>query len=155
MTEGAENRRYCLECGGVVEPGADFCYTCGSRRVIDVDPETNRIILPKGHCPYCGHDNEPDARFCGSCDLTAKDWIIMLATLLPGAFNVFGIGHIILKKYSRAAVYLVISAIILYLRFSLVGTSMSTLILIEIIGLVVYFKQAFEIFAVLYGPREE
>ena len=169
MTEGAQNRRYCLECGSEVEPGADFCYTCGSRRVIDVDAETNRVIMPQGHCPFCGHDNDPDAKFCGSCgkrigdfeyvgnynrDLTVKDWIIMMVTLLPGAFNIFGLGHIILKRYSRAAVYLIISAVLLYIRFTMAGMSMSTLIMIEVIGLVVYLKQAFEVFAVLYGPRE-
>ncbi|MBO4503076.1 MAG: zinc ribbon domain-containing protein [Candidatus Methanomethylophilus sp.] len=170
MTEGAQNKRYCLECGGQVEPGADFCYTCGSRRVIDVDPETNRVVMQKGHCPYCGRDNDPDATFCGNCGkrigdfeyvgdlnrpLTAKDFVIMLVTLLPGAFNLFGLGHILLKRYSRAFVYLIISAVLIYMRLTIAGASMSTLIIIEVIGLVVYLKQAMEVFGLLYGPREQ
>lgn len=168
MTEEEQNKRYCLECGSEVEPGADFCYTCGSRRVIEVDSNTNRVVMPKGHCPFCGHDNAPDAKFCGSCGkrigdfeyvgnvnrpLTSRDLMIMIATLLPGAFNIFGLGHILIKRYSRAAVYLIISAVLIYMRFSLSDASMSTLIMIEIIGLVVYLKQAFEIFAIIYGPR--
>ncbi len=170
MTEGAPNKRFCLECGGEVEPGAEFCYTCGSRRVIDVDPQTNRVVMERGHCPYCGRDNPPDATFCGTCGrrigdfeytgyanrtLTAMDWVVMFVTLLPGAFNIFGLGHVLVKRYSRAAVYLIISAVLLYIRLTAIGAPTSTLIMIEVIGLVVYMKQALEIFSILYGPRSD
>ena len=43
MTEGAQNERYCLECGSSVEPGADFCYDLPEVPAEDYDP--NDILI--------------------------------------------------------------------------------------------------------------
>lgn len=161
-----EIRRYCMECGSDVEPGADFCYTCGSRRVIDVDSGSNRLIIEKGHCPFCGHDNSPDAMFCGSCGrrigefeyvgrpktgLTTNDLIILTLTLVPGFFNIFGLGHIALKKYSRGVMYLIISAVYIYMAFTLQGAGISTIIMLELIGIAIFVKQASEVMRAVFG----
>ena len=157
--------RYCMECGSAVEPDADFCYTCGSRRIVDVRSSDNRILMEPGHCPYCGHDNIPEAKFCASCGrrigefehsaptktrLTSFDLLVIMAALVPGLFNVFGIGHLVARKYSRGVMYLIISAVFLYIRFASGTLSISTIILLEIIGVVIYLKQMMEIFAIVY-----
>ncbi len=158
-------RRYCLECGSEVEPGADFCYACGSRRVVEVRPDSNRVVMEPGHCPFCGHDNDPQAKFCTSCGrrigefeyvprlvkrLSSMDFAILMAALVPGLFNVFGLGHLLAKKYSRAAVYLVISAVFLYIRYSVDLSEVSTIIILELIGIVIYLKQSMEIFSIVF-----
>ncbi len=158
--------RYCMECGSTVEPGADFCYACGSRRIVDVRSADNRVIMQPGHCPYCGHDNVPDAKFCASCgrrigdfeysgvpkvQLSSFDMLVLMAALIPGLFNVFGIGHLLVKKYSRGIMYLVISAVFLYVRYAAGVLEISTIILLEVIGVVVYLKQAMEIFSVVFN----
>jgi hypothetical protein len=157
--------RYCLECGEAVEPGADFCYRCGSKRIFQVG-YNNRLVLKKGECPYCGHMNVEEAKFCASCGkrigefeytpvrrrpLTGKDYLIMAITFLPGAFFIFGLGHLALKKYSRGLMFLCISAVMIYLRYFTIGSGGSIYIFLEVIGLLVYIKQAMEVLSELMG----
>lgn len=157
--------RYCMECGSAVEPDADFCYRCGSRRIMDVRTADNRVVMEPGHCPYCGHDNIPEAKFCASCgrrigefeytrapktQISSYEFLIIMAALVPGLFNVFGLGHLLAKRYSRGIMYLVISAVFLYIRFASGTLVNSTIILLEIIGVVIYLKQAMEIFAIVF-----
>ncbi len=165
MKPQEESARYCLECGEPVEPGADFCYRCGSRRIIKVGDDS-RLVLKKGECPYCGHLNKEDAKFCASCGkrigefeytpvrrgpLTARDYLIMAITFLPGAFFIFGLGHLALKKYSRGLMFLCISAVLIYIRYFSAGLGGSTYIFLEVIGLLVYLKQAMEVLSELMG----
>ncbi len=155
-----------MECGADVDPQSDFCYVCGSRRVLEVNPANNRVVMEKGHCPYCGHDNIPDASFCTSCGRrigefeyvarrntkpTAVDYIAVLLSLIPGAFNIFGLGHLVLKKFSRGFMYLAMTAVVLYLKYATANAATSMLIIIEVIGLVIYLKQAMEIFSHVFG----
>lgn len=167
--EDGERQRFCMECGEQIEPDAEFCYQCGSKRILTIDPRNNRVQLGKGECPYCGKLNYPDDKFCGGCGrrigtfeytpyrqrrLTPKEIVIVFLAILPGAFNVFGIGHILLKKYSRAFMYVVISAVLLYVRWFSGPLQTSTLIFIEIIGFVIFMKQSFEIINLVQsGPR--
>ncbi|MCQ2084888.1 MAG: zinc ribbon domain-containing protein [archaeon] len=165
MTEIQQLKKYCMECGSETDADADFCYICGSRKIISVNPSNNRVIMEKGHCPYCGNDNVPDASFCAKCGrrigefeyggvrktkLSGKDILAIFLALIPGAFNVFGLGHLAMKKVSRGLMYLAISAVLLYLRFANGDVSYSMLIILEVIGLLVYLKQASEIFREAY-----
>ncbi|MCQ2078587.1 MAG: zinc ribbon domain-containing protein [archaeon] len=168
-TTGAEGMRFCMECGEQVDPDAEFCYQCGSRRVIDVDPANNRIRLEPGEGPYCGTRNLPEDRFCASCGkrigtfeyvpqrsrrLTTREKLIVFISIVPAAFNLFGIGHILLGRYSRALMYLVMSAVLIYIRWFCGPLEMSTLIFIEVIGLVIFMKQSFEVINLIQsGPR--
>lgn len=163
-----EIRRYCMECGSDVEPGAEFCYACGSRRVIDVDSGSNRLIMEKGHCPYCGHDNSNDSMFCGACGkrigvfeyvgrrkagLTINDIFVLILALIPGFFNIFGLGHLAIRRYSRGAMYLVISAVYIYTAIAMRDSGMSTIIILELIGILIYVKQASEVLTEVFGYR--
>ena len=157
-------QRYCLECGEAVEPGADFCYRCGSRRVFSVDSE-DRVVLKKGECPYCSHLNDETARFCTRCGkplgeyrmaprtarpLKAWDYVVMALTFLPGAFYIFGLGHLALRKYSRGIMYLVISAVMIYIRYFSSELTGPTYIFLEVIGILIYLKQAMEVLGELF-----
>ncbi len=160
--------RFCSECGHELEPGEEFCYNCGSLRTFVVDGE-NRVVSEKGVCPICGNKNAEDSEFCENCGrplgdygfspvrtspLTAKDYLILAFALLPGAFNIFGLGHLLLKKYSRGLMYLVISAVLIYAIYSSPGMGRSMYFLLEVIGFMLYLKQSFEVLYEIYYRRK-
>lgn len=164
----AELRVYCSECGHELEPGADFCYNCGSMRTFSVDGNS-RVQIEKGVCPFCGNLNAEDAGFCDKCGrrlgeyeftparktpLGPKDYLIMAAAFLPGAFNIFGLGHLLLKKYSRGLMYLFISFVLIYLVYGSPDMGRSTYFMLQCIGFVIYLKQSFEVLYEVYNRRE-
>ena len=77
--------------------------------------------------------------------------LIMAITFLPGAFFIFGLGHLALKKYSRGLMFLCISAVLIYIRYFSDDLGVSTYIFLEVIGLLVYLKQAMEVLSELMG----
>lgn len=63
--------RICTKCGfRVDDPGALFCYGCGSRLSETGRPElpTDRQAMPEKICPRCGFRTaDPEVRFCIDC----------------------------------------------------------------------------------------
>ncbi len=164
--EGSHHK-FCSECGHELEPGEEFCYNCGSLRTFVVDGES-RVVTEKGVCPICGNKNAEDAEFCDNCGrslgeyefnpvrtspLTVKDYLILAIALLPGAFNIFGLGHLLLKKYSRGLMYLIISIVLIYATYSSPSMGRSTYFLLELIGFLIYLKQSFEVLYEIYYRR--
>lgn len=92
----------CAECGKITDPSPGFCAHCGS--------VNGRAVQP-GAQP----DGSPAPVFD---DSTAKKamFATMLA-LLPGLFDVFGLGHIAMGKYVKAALFLVCTALLMFFRF--------------------------------------
>ncbi len=165
---GSDLRVFCSECGHELEPGADFCYICGSLRTFAVNGD-NRVLIEKGVCPFCGNKNAEDAGFCDNCGrglgeyeftpvrktpLSSKDYLIMALAFIPGAFNIFGLGHLLLKKYSRGIMYLLISVVLIYLIFCSPELGHSTYFLLQCVGFVIYLKQSFEVLYEIYNRRE-
>lgn len=166
--DGGRPRRYCMECGCEIEPDADFCFQCGSKRIFEVGAD-NRVNIDKGTCPYCGSENPPDSEFCANCGhrlgdyefvpirntpLTGKDYLIMAAAFIPGALNVFGLGHLMLHKYSRGIMYLIISAVLLYIMYFTPDITTTTRMLLEVVGFVIYLKQSFEVMYGIYDRKD-
>lgn len=164
----SHTRRYCMECGSEIEPGSDFCYQCGSRRIFEVG-DGNKVNIDKGMCPYCGSSNPPDSEYCSNCGrrlgeyeyvpvrtapLTSRDYLIMAAAFIPGALNIFGLGHLLLHKYSRGVMYLAISAVLLYVLYGTPDIQWSTYALIEVLGFVIYLKQSFEVMYEVYNKKD-
>lgn len=159
--------RFCMECGEQVGPGEDFCYRCGSRRIVNVNLENNRVVLKKGQCPFCNNFNNPEDGFCSKCGqrigefeysgrsrpLDSTDYLTIILALVPGIFNLFGLGHIVLRQYSRAFMYLGISAVLLYLRWFAPGSTVAMRLAVEIVGLIVFMKQAFEVLGSVQRKR--
>lgn len=92
----------CAECGKITDPSLGFCAHCGSVNGRAVQPGVQQ-------------DGSPAPVFD---DSTAKRamFATMLA-LLPGLFDVFGLGHIAMGKYVRAALFLVCTALLMFFRF--------------------------------------
>ena len=161
-------RIFCSECGHELEPGEEFCYECGSTRTFSVDGNS-RVISEEGVCPVCGCRNVKDTEFCEKCGrrlgdyeytptrrtpLGPKDYIIMAFAFLPGALNVFGLGHLLLKKYSRGFMYLMISFVLLYVIYFTPGIAHSLYIFLEVLGFIIYLKQSFEVLYEVYHRGE-
>lgn len=155
----------CPECKCQYEGDLDFCPRCGCMR--DKAAALNDQGQIENVCPGCGERFNLGDRYCGKCGhelpAVASDPMAMaphprkygtvaiVAALLGGFFNVFGLGHIILKKYSRAAMFLVISLVLWYLNG---WTWASTSILTLVLDFVIYFYQCMDILRVAYSPED-
>ncbi|AGI47883.1 hypothetical protein TALC_00888 [Thermoplasmatales archaeon BRNA1] len=164
-------RRICGECGNEIEDGADFCYFCGAtiKSAYSVDDSGaihNLSENPDSNlCPRCGAENAKENKFCDQCGapmdvtryvtvrphkLSNTEKLALILAILPGALNLFGLGHIVLRKWSRAMMYLCMSAIIIYVRWFTPGLSTSMVIGIEILGFIIYFRQCIDVFRLIY-----
>lgn len=166
--EGTSLRVFCSECGHELEPGEEFCYLCGSVRTFTVT-ENGRVVSEEGVCPICGCKNVKDTEFCEKCGrrlgeyefeptrrtpLGPKDYAILLIAFIPGALNIFGLGHLFLKKYSRGFMYLMISFVLLYVIYFTPDLGRSMYFFLELIGFMIYLKQSFEVLYEVYHRRE-
>lgn len=159
----------CGECGGVIPADMDFCPRCGSLRSNARVVNDGRTV---GECPSCGGPLGPDDLYCGRCGSristgTASQGVmrprrnanlaIMLA-LIPGFFNVFGLGHFVLRQYSRGIMFLVISVVLWYLGG---WKPFPSSLLLTVLTICVFFYQAMDILRLSYtregrcrtGPR--
>ncbi len=148
----------------------------------DEGREVSPAYSPDGVCPDCGHKNVEGASFCSECGrrlsserpqegaamadpfaqpygpypvktLTRKDYLAMFLAFVPGIVNIFGLGHLVMGKWSRAFMYLMISAVVLYLRFTVVASSgTGVYMLYWFITFAVYFQQSMEVVRLVYAP---
>ncbi len=181
-------RYFCRECGREIEPGADFCYYCGAlkSKAIAID-DSGRVVdqsaAANGVCPVCGHQNVEGAKFCSQCGqqlsqpsenagdingmytpytytpkkLSGREYLALFLAFVPGMF-LFGIGHLAIKKYSRAFMYLAIAAVMIYLYATVIssGNGSSTLgLLFFFVQFFIYFKQAMEVIQEIYKPEDD
>ena len=125
-------RRVCLGCGSEIPEDSDFCYSCGrwAKDALDVDDRGNVVVteyclncneaLPQNStfCPYCGYKvdsvQRPPARTYRR-KLDRTDILAIILAVIPGFINVFGLGQIVLKRWSRAFTYLCLSVLLFYL----------------------------------------
>ena len=174
-SEGGPTVRYfCRECGQEIPADSDFCYSCGAlkKTAMAVDDSGAVQQLKSGVCPYCGRENDEGSEFCGTCGkplsapamqipirrkLTGKEKIAIGLAVIPGVFSIFGLGHIALKKFSRAFLYLAISAIWIYLYYFYVRPTGSMLFLWMLFEFFVYFRQCMEVIGLVYfrGPDDK
>lgn len=148
----------CGECGHEIPPGMDFCPACGC--MVDKAVHHGDYDLT-AECPDCGGPLHPGDSFCGSCGAKVsvsstvyeaprsgnRGNIAILMALIPGFFNIFGLGHLVMRKYSRGAMFLVMSLVLWYLNgWKLYGDSMFLMIL----DVAIYFYQAMDLLRITY-----
>lgn len=92
----------CTECGRVSDRDLDFCEFCGSKKGANVDP----ALIP----PEFGIAETPRGRIIVREDLRKLRLSLILA-LFPGIFNVFGLGHLLTKRYLKGIPLLGISVL--------------------------------------------
>jgi hypothetical protein len=156
----------CPECGNEIPEGSDFCHVCGCLKSKSIKIDDNgKLIGSNGKCSVCGSEVGPSDLFCEHCGnpitkaqmrtfkptVSRKGWAAIALALIPGLINVFGLGHLVYKMWSRAVMYLVMSAFIIYIQFFVSGISGNMKILLFLTEIVLYMFQALEVFALATG----
>jgi TM2 domain-containing membrane protein YozV len=80
--------KICRQCGTEIFDGEEFCYSCGNI----------------GEPVECTH--EPMNK--------SNRWIALLLALIPGFFDVFGLGQLYLRSYFKAGLFLTISVVMYF-----------------------------------------
>ena len=75
----------------------------------------------------------------------------ILLALIPGFFNIFGLGHLLMRNWSKGLMYLAISVIIWYMCG---WTFVSSNLMITLLSVAVFFFQAMDIFRIIYTPED-
>jgi len=78
--------KVCRQCGTEVFDGEEFCYSCGYI----------------GEPVECVH--EPLSR--------QSEWTAILLAIIPGFFDVFGLGQLYLRSYLKAGLFMLSSALL-------------------------------------------
>ncbi len=154
----------CGECGAEIPEGMDFCSRCGCMRdkAFRVDEGG---ALSSAVCPGCGAPCGPADLFCGRCGarlelavqvrtaqprMRRNGTVAILLALIPGFFNIFGLGHFVLKEWSRGSMFVAITAVIWYLNGWQLSNS-SFLVMVVVLGM--YMYQAMDILRLAYSPE--
>ena len=150
----------CDDSGYEIPEDMDFCPHCGCMRdkSTPVDDQTG---MPLGVCPSCGAKTNPGDSFCGSCGAALPEVRVMVPKmrkngtlaiilgLFPGFFNIFGLGHLVMREWSKGAMFLAMSVILIYVNGGLISTSF----LMSILSVAVYFYQCMDLIRAVYSPE--
>jgi len=140
-------KHICSGCGSEIPEGQDFCYACGAWAKNSYDINDEGTVLYNKTCVRCGTVLTHDAEFCSHCGakvtdsqipinlrrsnrLTKIDIIAILLAVIPGLFNIFGLGQIIQRRWSKAFVYICTTALLLYISPTLSEQSNGQFLLI-------------------------
>lgn len=167
---------FCRECGQEIPGSEDFCYNCGAlkKTAIAIDDSGSVVSEKEGACPYCGFENSAGEAHCASCGkpvaggamsaqvafqrkLTGREKLAIGLSVVPGVLGVFGLGHVVMRRYSRALLYLAISVIWLYIYIFYVRSGGSSFFLWMLFEFFLFFRQCMEVIGLVYfkGPGNE
>lgn len=159
-------RTICGECGAEIPDGMDFCPKCGCMREKAYRIDDSNGGMPSSTCPKCGAPCGPADLYCGKCGqkleptlqfpvqpkMRKNGNLAVFLALVPGFFNIFGLGHLVLKEWSRGIMFLVITVVLWYINgWSFVNTNF----VVTIIDLLVYVYQAMDILRLAYKPEDK
>ncbi len=141
-------KRICSGCGSEIPEGSDFCYACGAWATNSFAINDEGTVLYSNKCVKCGNALIPGSKYCAYCGAQAsesnipirrssgayssKDIMAIMLAVIPGLFNVFGLGQIILRRWSKAFVYICSTLMLFYITPSLISSTNGYLILIFI-----------------------
>lgn len=157
---------HCRSCGTVNPDSVGFCHRCGAL-FTSSDLEEARLRLENPSCIQCGKDLVDGGTFCPHCgstqDLSAMraranelarfSFPAKMLALVPGIFNIFGLGHLLLRSYVRALVFMALSGAIYLCEFLLQERDMmsdewQTGLLV--FSLLVFMVQLWDVFKITY-----
>jgi len=134
-------RYVCTGCGNEIPDGQDFCYVCGSwkKNALSINDEGDTLYantcthcnkaIPAGsdYCPHCGEKledtNTVPITFRRVRPFTNKDLMAIALAIVPGFFNIFGLGQIVQRRWSRAFVFMAATLLLLYVGPSFLTTA--------------------------------
>ena len=148
-------RRICTGCGSEIPEGNDFCYECGAwaDKALLADDD-GRYIYNK-YCIRCGSPLNPDAEYCSECGAkteesgipirnaysrvtyTKRDLLAIFLAIVPGFLNIYGLGQIVQKRWSKAFTYICITAMLLYIEPAFIGSNNLMILLVLQLGMFV------------------
>lgn len=169
-------RYICSECGNEISSESEFCYKCGNLKSkafkIDDSGNIQGMEIP---CSNCGKPILEQAKFCKHCGieidvltqtttagttqnmpynmtyrvpvLQKNGTMAIVLSFIFAFIGIYGIGHLILKKWSRGFMFLAMSTVNWYIYVSIGGP----VTIIMIISLFIFFKQSMEITNLAYG----
>ena len=161
-------RHVCIGCGNEIPEGQEFCYVCGALVKDSLMTNDDGNII---NVPYCKNCNSPVPRGLEACpkcgepaDITSIDmgftrpkkfgamaYIALFLAIVPGFFNVFGLGQIVMKRWSKAFFYICATIMLYYLAPSLMTTSSSYMLLI-VVEMFIFLLSIMDVYnAVLRG----
>jgi DNA-directed RNA polymerase subunit RPC12/RpoP len=139
----------CSECGSTVPNDADFCFSCGAdkSKLYRDDPSGTEIA----YCPQCG---EP-VRTLSFSRPVKNAFLALAAGIIPGFVDVHGIGHLVLGKYRRAAVFLGLSAVINLMKYMFMfgGGPAFLYYTFTFLSLTVFLVQMLDLFNIVNGGQ--
>ena len=156
-------KRICSGCGSEIPDGSDFCYSCGAWADKSFNINDEGTILYYQYCMKCGKELVPGAEFCVHCGAKAKDseipinikkktmhldiWdlIAILLAVIPGFFNVFGLGQIIQRRWAKAFIYLCTTGLLFYVGPSISSQSNGEMLML-IIQIGFFFVSVMDVF---------
>lgn len=151
----------CHDCGNEIPDDMDFCPRCGGLKEKST-PVDDNSGMPLGVCPKCGARIGFGDSYCGSCGAALPQiqilrpkmrkcgGVAMILALIPGFFNIFGLGHLLLKSWSKGFMFIALTLIMFYVNgMSLMPTSL----VLSFISVAIYFYQAMDLVRVMYVPE--
>lgn len=132
----------CPECGLSNDKEFKFCKHCGFE-VGSTSARSASTVRPPQHAQGYGYGT----RSPGMPVLQKNGRLAMFMSIIFGLMGVYGIGHLIMKRWSRGLMFVAISAVNWYIYIS-AGTFPSFIMLIS---LLMFFKQSMEITNIAYG----
>jgi hypothetical protein len=104
-------------------------------------------------CPHCGSPQDSRANQGMVNEVMRKTLIAKMLAFIPGIFNIFGLGHILLHSYLRGVLFMALSAAIYVCEFLLrewdmMSENWETGLLV--FSLVVFMVQLWDVFKISY-----
>lgn len=157
-------RRICHDCGREIPDDMDFCQYCGC--MADKATMVDDNGIPSRTCPSCGAAASMTDSFCGSCGaklegapqmmpmmrpvMRRNGPLAFILAVIPGFLNIFGLGHFLMKQWSRGAMFLCMSLVIWYVNG---GSMFSSNLLMSMVSILVFIYQLNDISRVIFSPE--
>lgn len=152
----------CPECGNEMPEGSEFCEKCGAmcKKVIRVDDAGK---MDCNYCQKCGRLLEEGDVFCPGCgapvnaqhvvmrreNIGRKGIAAIILSVVGGILDVYGLGQLVLKRWSKAFMYICLTLLFFYLAPSF-DANYGTRMFLMMVRLIVFFFQMLDVFRAVY-----
>ena len=152
----------CSQCGNQIPDDAEFCYYCGclKSKALKMDDSGH---IETGVCHVCGEPVKGGESFCTKCGaalvlerpmvpvkMDGRRIAALILATIPAFFNIFGLGHLVMKQWSRGFMFLAMTAVMCILCPFWVP-SPSFFVMILRVGLFMY--SVFDAMRYIYSPE--